>query len=135
MSAIKFVVGNCQMMPINLNTNFNNLVELMTMTDVLKNGLGKLGFTDINEDISNRFIMEYIREKHFNIEEPVTGYGFFMPIDAIKVTYPISILKLVRIKLIADFIEDDNAIKCVELINTIIKGIENTDIFYFKADD
>lgn len=122
-------------MSMNLDTNFSNIVELMTMTDALKNGLEKLGFTDINEDISKRFIIEYMRKMDFNIEEPVTGYGFFMPIDAIKVIYPTSLLKLVRIKLIADFIENDNAIECVELINTIIKGIENIDIFYFKVDD
>lgn len=131
MSAIRFVVGSRQMMPMNLNTNFKNIVELMMMTDVLINGLEKLGYPNI-EEINNGFKMEYMQETHFNIEEPITGYGFFMPIDAIKVIYPTFLLKLIRMKLIADF-KDNNVAECVNQINTIIKGIENIDIFYFKV--
>ena len=131
MGAIKFVVGSCQMTPMKLNTNFNNLVELMTMTDILTSGLEKLGFTSIKEDINNRFVMEYMQEAQFNIEEPITGYGFFMPIDAIKVAYPTSWLKLIRLKLIADLIDDDNALECIDLIDTIIEGIDKVDVFYF----
>lgn len=133
MGAIKFVVGSCQMTPMKLNTNFNNLVELMTMTDILTSGLEKLGFTSIKEDINNRFVMEYMQEAQFNIEEPITGYGFFMPIDAIKVAYPTSWLKLIRLKLIADLIDDDNALECIDLIDTIIEGIDKVDVFYFKV--
>lgn len=131
MSAIKFVEKK-KMTPVSLNTNFNNLIELMAMTDILTNGLEKLGFTDIKKRFDNRFVMEYMHERQFNIEEPVTGYGFFMPIDAIKVRYPISLLKLIRIKLIADFIEDDNALECLDLIDTIIEGIDKIDVFYFE---
>ena len=132
MSAIKFVVGSRRMTPMNLNTNFNNLVELMAMTDILTSGLEKLGF-NIREEINTRFTMEYMHEMQFNIEEPITGYGFFMPIDAIKVIYPTSKLKLVRLKLIADLIDDDNAIECVKLIDTIIEGIDKVDVFYFEV--
>ena len=132
MSAIKFVVGSRRMTPMNLNTNFNNLVELMAMTDILTSGLEKLGF-NIREEINTRFTMEYMHEMQFNIEEPITGYGFFMPIDAIKVIYPTSKLKWVRLKLIADLIDDDNAIECVKLIDTIIEGIDKVDVFYFEV--
>lgn len=120
------------MEPMNLNTNFNNLVELMDLTDILINCLEKLGF-NIKAEINQRFTMEYMEEMQFNIEEPVTGYGFFMPIDAIKVVYPTTKLKLVRMKLIADFIDNDNAIDCIKLINTIIKGIDKVDVFYFEV--
>ena len=132
MSAIKFIVGSRRMTPMNLSTNFNNLVELMAMTDILTSGLEKLGF-NIREEINTRFTMEYMHEMQFNIEEPITGYGFFMPIDAIKVIYPTSKLKLVRLKLIADLIDDDNAIECVKLIDTIIEGIDKVDVFYFEV--
>jgi hypothetical protein len=132
MSAIKFIVGSRRMTPMNLNTNFNNLVELMALTDALTNGLENLGF-NIREEINRRFTMEYMHERQFNIEEPITGYGFFMPIDAIKVIYPTSKLKLVRLKLIADMIDDDNAVECVKLIDTIIKGIDKVDVFYFEV--
>jgi hypothetical protein len=131
MSAIKFIAKE-RMTHVELNTNFNNLVELMTMTDILTSGLEKLGF-NIREEINTRFTMEYMHEMQFNIEEPITGEGFFMPIDAIKVRYPISLLKLIRIKLIADFIEDDNALECLDLINTIIEGIDKIDVFYFEV--
>jgi hypothetical protein len=132
MSAIKFIVGSRRMTPMNLNTNFNNLVELMALTNTLTNGLENLGF-NIREEINTRFTMEYMHEMQFNIEEPITGYGFFMPIDAIKVIYPTSKLKLVRLKLIADMIDDDNAVECVKLIDTIIKGIDKVDVFYFEV--
>lgn len=132
MSAIKFVVGSRRMTPMNLNTNFNNLVELMALTDALTNGLENLGF-NIREEINTRFTMEYMHEMQFNIEEPITGYGFFMPIDAIKVIYPTSKLKLVRLKLIADLIDEDNAIECIKLIDTIIEGIDKVDVFYFEV--
>ena len=132
MSAIKFIVGSRRMTPMNLNTNFNNLVELMALTDTLTNGLENLGF-NIREEINTRFTMEYMHEMQFNIEEPLTGYGFFMPIDAIKVIYPTSKLKLVRLKLVADLIDDDNAVECVKLIDTIIKGIDKVDVFYFEV--
>jgi hypothetical protein len=132
MSAIKFVVGSRRMTPMVLNTNFNNLVELMALTDTLTNGLENLGF-NIREEINTRFTMEYMHEMQFNIEEPITGYGFFMPIDAIKVIYPTSKLKLVRLKLVADLIDDDNAVECVKLIDTIIKGIDKVDVFYFEV--
>jgi hypothetical protein len=132
MSAIKFIVGSRRMTPMNLNTNFNNLVELMALTDALTNSLENLGF-NIREEINTRFTMEYMHEMQFNIEEPITGYGFFMPIDAIKVIYPTSMLKLVRLKLIADMIDDDNAVECVKLIDTIIKGIDKVDVFYFEV--
>ena len=132
MSAIKFIVGSRRMTPMNLNTNFNNLVELMALTDTLTNGLENLGF-NIREEINTRFTMEYMHEMQFNIEEPITGYGFFMPIDAIKVIYPTSKLKLVRLKLVADLIDDDNAVECVKLIDTIIKGIDKVDVFYFEV--
>jgi hypothetical protein len=56
-----------------------------------------------------------------------------MPIDAIKVIYPTSKLKLVRLKLIADLIDEDNAIECVKLIDTIIEGIDKVDVFYFEV--
>jgi hypothetical protein len=131
MSAIKFIATD-RMNPIELNTNFNNLVELMALTDALTNGLENLGF-NIREEIDKRFIMEYMHERQFNIEEPITGYGFFMPIDAIKVIYPTSKLKLVRLKLVADLIDDDNAVECVKLIDTIIKGIDKVDVFYFEV--
>jgi hypothetical protein len=131
MSAIKFIARE-RMTPIKLNTNFNNLVELMAMTDILTSGLEKLGF-NIREEINTRFTMEYMHEMQFNIEEPITGYGFFMPIDAIKVIYPTSKLKLVRLKLIADLIDEDNAIECVKLIDTIIEGIDKVDVFYFEV--
>ena len=132
MSAIKFIVGSRRMTPMNLNTNFNNLVELMALTDTLTNGLENLGF-NIREEINTRFTMAYMHEMQFNIEEPLTGYGFFMPIDAIKVIYPTSKLKLVRLKLVADLIDDDNAVECVKLIDTIIKGIDKVDVFYFEV--
>ena len=132
MSAIKFIVGSRRMTPMSLNTNFNNLVELMALTDALTNGLENLGF-NIREEINTRFTMEYMHEMQFNIEEPITGYGFFMPIDAIKVIYPTSKLKLVRLKLVADLIDDDNAVECVKLIDTIIKGIDKVDVFYFEV--
>lgn len=132
MSAIKFIVGSRRMTPMNLNTNFNNLVELMALTDALTSGLENLGF-NIREEINTRFTMEYMHEMQFNIEEPITGYGFFMPIDAIKVIYPTSKLKLVRLKLVADMIDDDNAVECVKLIDTIIKGIDKVDVFYFEV--
>ena len=132
MSAIKFIVGSRRMTPMNLNTNFNNLVELMALTDTLTSGLENLGF-NIREEINTRFTMEYMHEMQFNIEEPITGYGFFMPIDAIKVIYPTSKLKLVRLKLVADLIDDDNAVECVKLIDTIIKGIDKVDVFYFEV--
>jgi hypothetical protein len=131
MSAIKFIARE-RMTPIKLNTNFNNLVELMAMTDILTSGLEKLGF-NIREEINTRFTMEYMHEMQFNIEEPITGEGFFMPIDAIKVIYPTSKLKLVRLKLIADLIDEDNAIECVKLIDTIIEGIDKVDVFYFEV--
>jgi hypothetical protein len=131
MSAIKFIARE-RMTPIKLNTNFNNLVELMAMTDILTSGLEKLGF-NIREEINTRFTMEYMHEMQFNIEEPITGDGFFMPIDAIKVIYPTSKLKLVRLKLIADLIDEDNAIECVKLIDTIIEGIDKVDVFYFEV--
>lgn len=131
MSAIKFIVKD-RMTPIKLNTNFNNLVELMALTDTLTNGLEKLGL-NIREEINTRFTMEYMHEMQFNIEEPITGYGFFMPIDAIKVIYPTPFLKLLRIKLIADFIDNDNALECIYLIDTIIEGIDKVDVFYFKV--
>jgi hypothetical protein len=131
MSAIKFIAKE-RMTPVELNTNFNNLVELMTMTDILTSGLEKLGF-NIREEINTRFTMEYMHEMQFNIEEPITGEGFFMPIDAIKVIYPTSKLKLVRLKLIADLIDEDNAIECVKLIDTIIEGIDKVDVFYFEV--
>ena len=132
MSAIKFIAKE-RMTPIKLNTNFNDIVELMALTYALSNGLEILGFTNIKEDINNRFVMEYMHEMQFNIEEPITGDGFFMPIDAIKVIYPTSILKLVRLKLIADMIDNDNAIECIELIDTIIEGIDKVDVFYFEV--
>lgn len=121
------------MTPIELNTNFDNLIELMALTDALSNGLEILGFTNIKEDINNRFVMEYMHEMQFNIEEPITGSGFFMPIDAIKVIYPTCFLKLLRIKLIADLIDDINALECIDLIDTIIEGIDKVDVFYFKV--
>ena len=132
MSTIKFINGGRRMTPMNLNTNFNNLVELMVLTDALTNGLENLGF-NIREEINTRFTMEYMHEMQFNIEEPITGYGFFMPIDAIKVIYPTSKLKLVRLKLVADMIDDDDAIECIKLIDTIIKGIDKVDVFYFEV--
>lgn len=131
MSAIKFIAKE-RMTPIKLNTNFNNIVELMALTDTLTNGLEILGF-NIREEINTRFTMEYMHEMQFNIEEPITGDGFFMPIDAIKVIYPTSKLKLVRLKLIADMIDDDNAIECIKLIDTIIEGIDKVDVFYFEV--
>ena len=131
MSAIKFIAKD-KITPIKLNTKFNNLVELMTMTDILTNGLEILGF-DIRKEINTRFTMEYMQEMQFNIEEPITGYGFFMPIDAIKVIYPTSLLKLLRIKLVADMIDDINALECIELIDTIIEGIDKVDVFYFTV--
>lgn len=131
MSAIKFIAKE-RMTPIKLNTNFNNIVELMALTDTLTNGLEILGF-NIREEINTRFTMEYMHEMQFNIEEPITGDGFFMPIDAIKVIYPTSKLKLVKLKLLADLIDDDNAIECVKLIDTIIKGIDKVDVFYFEV--
>lgn len=131
MSAIKFIAKD-GITPIELNTKFNNLVELMTMTDILTNGLEILGF-DIRKEINTRFTMEYMQEMQFNIEEPITGYGFFMPIDAIKVIYPTSLLKLLRIKLVADMIDDINALECIELIDTIIEGIDKVDVFYFTV--
>lgn len=131
MSAIKFIAKE-RMTPIKLNTNFNNLVELMALTDALTNGLENLGL-NVREDINTRFTMEYMHEMQFNIEEPITGYGFFMPIDAIKVIYPTSKLKLIRWKLIADLIDEDNAIECVKLIDTIIEGIDKVDVFYFEV--
>jgi hypothetical protein len=132
MSAIKFIAKE-RMTPIELNTNFDNLIELMALTNVLSNGLEILGFTNIKEDINKSFTMEYMHKHQFNIEEPVTGYGFFMPIDAIKVIYPISKLKLTKLKLIADLIDDDNALECIELIDTIIEGIDKTNVFYFEV--
>ena len=132
MSAIKFGVGSRRMTPMVLNTNFNNLVELMALTDALTNGLENLGF-NVREEINTRFTMEYMHEMQFNIEEPITGYGFFMPIDAIKVIYPTTKLKLMRLKLVADLIDDDNAVECVKLIDTIIKGIDKVDVFYFEV--
>jgi hypothetical protein len=42
-------------------------------------------------------------------------------------------LKLVRLKLIADLIDEDNAIECVKLIDTIIEGIDKVDVFYFEV--
>lgn len=131
MSAIKFIAKE-RMTAIKLNTNFNNLVELMALTDALTNGLENLGL-NVREDINTRFTMEYMHERQFNIEEPITGYGFFMPIDAIKVIYPTSKLKLIRWKLIADLIDEDNAIECVKLIDTIIEGIDKVDVFYFEV--
>lgn len=131
MGAIKFIAKG-RITPIELNTNFNNLVELMALTDTLTNSLEKLGF-NIREEINTRFTMEYMHEMQFNIEEPITGYGFFMPIDAIKVIYPTSFLKLLGIKLIADFIDNDNALECIDLIDTIIEGIDKVDVFYFKV--
>jgi hypothetical protein len=132
MSAIKFIAKE-RMTPIELNTNFDNLIELMALTNVLSNGLEILGFTNIKEDINKSFTMEYMHKHQFNIEEPVTGYGFFMPIDAIKVIYPINKLKLTKLKLIADLIDDDNALECIELIDTIIEGIDKTNVFYFEV--
>lgn len=132
MSAIKFIARE-RMTPIKLNTNFNNIVELMALTDALTNGLEILGF-NIREEINTRFTMEYMHEMQFNIEEPIKGDGFFMPIDAIKVIYPTSKLKLVKLKLLADLIDNDNAIECVKLIDTIIEGIDKVDVFYFEVD-
>jgi hypothetical protein len=132
MSAIKFIAKE-RMTAIKLNTNFDNLVELMALTGALSNGLEILGFTNIKEDINKSFTMEYMHERQFNIEDPVTGYGFFMPIDAIKVIYPISKLKLTKLKLIADLIDDDNALDCIDLIDTIIEGIDKTNVFYFEV--
>lgn len=132
MSTIRFIEKE-RMTPIKLNTNFDNLIELMALTNALSNGLEILGFTYIKEDINRSFTMEYMHKRQFNIEEPVTGYGFFMPIDAIKVTYPISKLKLTKLKLIADLIDDDNALECIDLIDTIIEGIDKTNVFYFEV--
>lgn len=132
MSTIRFIEKE-RMTPIKLNTNFDNLIELMALTNALSNGLEILGFTYIKEDINKSFTMEYMHERQFNIEDPITGYGFFMPIDAIKVTYPISKLKLTKLKLIADLIDDDNALECIDLIDTIIEGIDKTNVFYFEV--
>lgn len=131
MSAIKFIAKD-GITPIELNTNFDNLIELMALTDVLTNGLETLGF-NIRKEIDTRFTMEYMHEMQFNIEEPITGYGFFMPIDAIKVIYPSSFLNVIKLKLIADLIDDDNAVKCIDLIDTILDGIDEVDVFYFKV--